>query len=105
MKNKQSFSTNKLITFLLVVLLLGTFLSLGNLFLNKTNPQTLINPDGKTLLQQITNQNISPTPTPSPTPIEYHFDKTTDLKQEIETINPEVKNSDFDNLNKITNQF
>jgi len=89
---------NRFITFSLILLLIGILLFLGNLIFNKQSNQTLINPDGKTLLQQITKQTVSPTPTPSPTPIEYNFDKTTDLKKEIETINPEVLDSDFDNL-------
>lgn len=96
---------NKIITTILLFILIFIFIFVGNVIFSKTSPQTLINPDGKNIFQQITQQTDTPTPTPSPTPIEYRFDKTTDLKQELETINPEVLNSDFDNLNKITNQF
>ncbi len=96
---------NKLITIILLLILIGIFVILGNFILNKTNSQELISPDGKNLLQQITRQVISPTPTPTPTPIEFHFDKSTNLQKELDTINPEVLDSDFDSLNIISSQL
>lgn len=43
-------------------------------------------------------QRTSPTqtPIPSPTPKTFNFDSSTDLKQELETINPQVLDSDFE---------
>lgn len=37
----------------------------------------------------------SPTPIPSPTPKTFKFDSSTDLRQELDTVNPQVLNSDF----------
>jgi len=39
---------------------------------------------------------IIPSPTPSPKPKTFKFDSSTDLKAELETINPEVLDSDFE---------
>ncbi len=96
---------NELITIILVLILIGIFVFLGNLFLNNIRPQELISPNGKNILQQITRQTITPSPTPSPTPIEYHFDKSTNLQKELDTINPKILDSDFDSLKTITSQL
>lgn len=37
-----------------------------------------------------------PVSTPAPTPKQYQFDASTDLKQELESINPLVLDSDFE---------
>lgn len=37
-----------------------------------------------------------PTPIPSPTPKTFNFDSSTDLKGELETVNPQVLDSDFE---------
>lgn len=42
-----------------------------------------------------------PEATPSPTPVEFHFDKSTNLKMELEEVNPQVKDSDFQDLEKL----
>lgn len=85
---------NKVIVLLLVVLvgLVIYFL------INKNNSDTLVSPGG--LLYKVT-----PTPPSTPTPIEYHFDSSTNLKQELNSINPKVETTDFDNLKKIINQL
>lgn len=44
---------------------------------------------------------VKPLPSPTPTPVVFHFDKSTDLKNELEQIDPQVKNSDFQNLDQI----
>lgn len=93
---------NKLITITLLLILIVIFVFLGNLFLNNTRSQKLISSDGKNILQKVTGQKIAPTPTPTPTPIEFHFDKSTNLQKELDTINPDVLNSDFDLLKQIT---
>ncbi len=94
---------NKLITIILLLILIGIFVILGNFILNKTNSQELISPDGKKILQQITKQETTPTPTP--TPVEFHFDRSTDLQKELETVSPEVLDNDFDSLKTITSQL
>ena len=95
MKNKQSFSTNKLITFSLLLVLIGIISLLGIFVFRKTDTQTLVSS-----INSAKNQTIQPTPTP--TPQVFLFDKTTDLKSELDSINPEVLDSDFDNLKQIT---
>ncbi len=37
----------------------------------------------------------SPLPSPSPTPKTFKFDSSTDLKAELEKVNPQVLDSDF----------
>ena len=53
---------------------------------------------GPTFIQQIISQQPSPTPAPSPTPNApktFQFDSSTDLKMELEKVNPQVLDSDF----------
>jgi hypothetical protein len=96
---------NKFLTVTLILILVGIFIFLGNIFLDKTNSQNLISPDGKNILQQVTNQKAALTPSPTPTSIQYNFNKSTNLKEELDTVNPEVLNSDFDSLKPITSQL
>lgn len=42
---------------------------------------------------------ITPSPTQSPMPTSYN--KSTDLKKELDSVNPEVKDSDFENLKNL----
>lgn len=51
---------------------------------------SLINPDFKAPKQQ----NFE-TPQPNPTPKTFRFDSSTDLKMELDSINPQVLDSDF----------
>lgn len=83
-------------------MLIGIFIVLGNFIFSKTNPQKLISPDEKAISQKITGQKIIPSPTLTPTPIESYFNKSTNLQKELDTINPAVLDSDFDNLKQIT---
>ncbi|MFA5932823.1 MAG: hypothetical protein WCV81_00995 [Microgenomates group bacterium] len=89
---------NRLVTFFLSLILISILIFLGNLVFNRTKAQVKTEP--MTALPN--NQNSKPTLIPTPTEIIYNFDKSTNLKTELETINPEVLNSDFDNLKKIT---
>lgn len=41
------------------------------------------------------NMDNIPTSTPTPTATQYHFDKITDLKKELDSVNPKVEDSDF----------
>lgn len=40
----------------------------------------------------------SPTSTPAPTPKTFKFDSSTDLKKELESISPQVLDSDFEEV-------
>lgn len=54
---------------------------------------------GPTFMQQTTNQQPSPSPMPISTPSTpktFKFDNSTDLKMELEKINPQVLDTDFE---------
>lgn len=93
---------SKLLAILLSLVFIGILIFLGKLIFNGASPQQLITSNLKT---QSPNAAKQPAPTPTPTPIIFHFDKSTDLKSELDTINPEVKDDDFDNLKKIISSF
>lgn len=93
---------SSLLTITLIIVLIGAFVFLGNLFFGNTNSETLTSPVKKNILQTVGLQKTTPTPTPAPTIIKYSFNKSTDLKGELDSINPEVLDSDFDNLKQIT---
>lgn len=87
MKNKNNFATAVAILFLVVVLLLA-----GN-GVNKSGG--LIGPN---FIQQIIHQQPIPTPVPVAVPVApktFQFDSSTDLKMELEKVNPQVLDSDF----------
>lgn len=93
---------NELITILLLLILIAIFALFGNFLFRGLNSQKLTSPNGKTILPQISKQTFTPTLTPAPTPIIFHFDKSTNLQTELDSINPQVKDSDFDTLKTIT---
>lgn len=41
---------------------------------------------------------VRETPTPTPTPAQFFYNSSTNLKDELDTVNPEVKSTDFQNL-------
>ena len=43
-------------------------------------------------------QKVEPTITPTPKPKQFEFDSSTNLEQELESVNPAVRDSDFDQL-------
>ncbi len=43
----------------------------------------------------LANPNYEPSPSPSPTTKQFKFDKSTNLQKELDSINPEIKDSDF----------
>lgn len=54
---------------------------------------------GPGFIQQITHSQSTPTPTPVATPNApktFQFDSLTDLKKELEKVNPQVLDSDFE---------
>ncbi|MBI4038083.1 hypothetical protein HY387_00310 [Candidatus Daviesbacteria bacterium] len=42
-----------------------------------------------------------PTSTPSPSPQTFKFDSTTDLQKELDSVDPQVLDSDFEVLDKV----
>lgn len=44
---------------------------------------------------------LTPTISPTPTPISFKFSSSTDLKSELQTVDPQIKDADFDSLKKI----
>lgn len=96
---------SKFLTILLILILVGAFIFLGNIFFSNITSESLINPVGKNLLQTVGIKKSAPTSIPTPTPIQYNFNKSTDLKTELDAISPEVKSSDFDSLKNTTSQL
>lgn len=45
--------------------------------------------------------DVSPSSTPKPTPRQFKFDATTNLEQELESVDPAVKSEDFEELKKV----
>ena len=56
--------------------------------------------DNSLAIPQVFQSTTQPTPAPTPDPINapktFKFDKSTDLKKELDSINPEVLDSDFE---------
>ena len=85
---KNIFATAVAFLFLLAVLFL-----VGN-GINKSGG--LIGP---AFIQQITHSNSTPSPTPIAAPVApktFNFDSSTDLKVELEKVDPQVLDSDFE---------
>ncbi len=55
---------------------------------------SLINPMGQ-VNNLVSISTPVPNPSPTPTPKTYNFDSSTDLKKELDSINPQVLDSDF----------
>lgn len=47
------------------------------------------------------NQKLEIIPSSSPTPKTFKFDSSTNLKSELETVNPEVTDQDFEEIESI----
>ncbi len=75
-------SKSKIITIALILFALITF---WFIFKNSISKTSLV-------VQPIPSN----TPTPAPTPKTFKFDKSTDLKKELEGVNPQVLDSDFE---------
>ena len=85
MKNKQ----------IIILISLIIFGLLGYFILIKDNSKSLINPSADT------NSELSPTVELTPTPIIFKYNSSTDLKSELQSVNPKVEVSDFDKLKHI----
>lgn len=92
MKNKDKSITIVVFLFLVAVLIIMVFV-----FPHSKWEGGLVSP-----LSSLMPKAPEPTSTsaPSPTPKTFKFDSSTDLKKELEGINPKVEESDFADLNK-----
>lgn len=89
----------KVILPIIIILSAAAYLGFTNIF--KNNPQKLTTPQSKTTAKA----KITPTFTPTPTPVRFNFDSSTNLQQELELVNPQVLNSDFEPLEKVIDSF
>lgn len=81
---------NKKIILAIILIILFT---IGYLLINNNDKKNdrLLNPNYKKV-----ESSVLPTIIPSPTPKTFKFYRNTDLKKELESINPEVLDSDFE---------
>lgn len=81
-----------------VILILGFYL-----ITQKTNSLRLLAPQGKA--EQSPKVAPSPTLTPTPTPPIFNYNRSTNLKEELEKVSPQVDSSDFVELKKLINSL
>ncbi len=85
-----------IISLLVLTLLAAIYLTLAKNTVTGGENKGLISPLQSIFERVVTPQ--SPTPIPTPTPQTFKFDSSTDLKLELDSINPEVKEADFNDL-------
>ncbi len=86
---------SKKIIFMIFITIIIVILTLA--FLVKIPGGNLISPNLPSILKKpIQTSSPIPTPIPSPTPKIFNFDASSDLKGELETVNPQVLDSDFE---------
>ncbi|MDP3974182.1 MAG: hypothetical protein Q8P92_05125 [Candidatus Daviesbacteria bacterium] len=61
----------------------------------RNQAKQLVSPESSSNNQSEINSNPTPIPTPN-APKTFQFDSSTDLKQELEKVNPQVLDSDFE---------
>lgn len=83
------------------VLIIGiiAFILVGLVVIQMNNSSKKITSSLKSSSNQIINS------TPTPTPVKIIYNKTTDLKKELETVNPRVEESDFTELANFSNSL
>lgn len=76
------------------IVLAAVILAVVIIFGQKRGINNLVSPN----FSKISQPDVSQPPTPSPAsrPKQYNFDSSTDLKMELESINPQVLESDFE---------
>lgn len=77
----------------LIIIIVIAIISIIFIIVSQKGDNTLIIP-GFTREQKI--ESPQPTPAPPVAPKEFKFDRSTDLKMELEKVNPEVLDSDFE---------
>lgn len=70
----------KIITFIIIITVITIIIFISN----------------SSLKSSLVTPSSVPVSTPVPTPKLYQFDEKTDLKMELDSINPEVSDSDFE---------
>lgn len=100
---------SKIIIIVIIVILGGgLFLLFKNVFGKKelkSTPDTLVSS-----VMKVQSPSSIPIPTSNPTsipviPVPTKFEYTLDLNKELESVNPDVSDSDFDVLNTLLNTF
>ena len=81
---------NKVFVILIIVLLLTVLLLIVKYAINTNN--LLVSPKG----QIIDQQSVVLTPASPNSPKEIRYDGATDLKQELDSVDPQVLDSDFE---------
>lgn len=85
------------IKFVLVFIVIAVMAYIGYSVFPKEQPKELITPTKTNSI----SLKVTPTPTPAPTPVVFQFNNSTDLNKELNTVNPQVLNSDFEKIDKI----
>ena len=76
---------------LVVIIIFAT--AVGFLFFLSKNKTELVDPN----FNKVVNQESFPTPVPPEAgPKTFNFDASTDLKTELESVNPQILDSDFE---------
>lgn len=86
------------ITIIIIILTGGAFFLFKSGFGKR---EALSNPTPQ--VESVVKVGISPTPTLTPIPAK--LDYKMDLKKELESVNPQVLDSDFENLNNLISLF
>lgn len=87
----------RVIIFIIIIFLADRLIGFGPL----KEQAKLVSPD---IFRKLTTQT-TPTPIPTPTIKQFKFDASTNLEVELETVNPEVKENDFDELKNLTDSL
>lgn len=78
---------NKTLTLIIILTLMGF---LGYFIVTKDNSKSLSTPQTKTYSSPV------PTIVPTPSPRTFKYDRSTDLKKELDSVNPQILDSDFE---------
>lgn len=88
---------SKIITVVLILVLVAVFLTV---FKSAVNESGLVGNDSllSPVMQKLSGQKVLPSQAPSiiVAPKTYTFDSSTDLKKELDNVNPQVLDSDFE---------
>lgn len=85
------------VVIIIIILLIVSYLTIVNNTI-KSNV-SLLSP-----LSQILKRS-EPTPIPTPSVKQFKFDASANLEQELESVNPDVKKEDFEELKKVADSI
>ena len=86
-------SKNRIFAVIVVLLFLTALFTIVKYAINGN--RTMVNPGASQAVNEQTSESSIPSYNP---PREIKYDSSTDLKQELETVDPKVLDSDFQNL-------